>query len=193
MAYYATYMPNELGELQKVVINAGVGFVLPYYGETAPPGTLACDGSEISREAYKELFLVLGTKAGAGDGVSTFNLPDFRGKFIRGTGGNAAELGAEQGDAIRNINGKFDLRAWWSGSDWGTLAMSATAPFITDASHGTLTGAGTINASVAYGQTPPTPNISQMQAVVFNAANAVPTAAENRPVNVALLWCIIYE
>lgn len=37
MAYYATYMPNELGELQKVVINAGVGFVLPYYGETAPP------------------------------------------------------------------------------------------------------------------------------------------------------------
>ena len=85
----------------------GVGFCLPFYGEVAPPGTLACDGSEISREAYKELFDVLGTKAGAGDGVSTFNLPDLRGQFVRGTGGNAAALGVEQGDAIRDIVGTF--------------------------------------------------------------------------------------
>ncbi len=110
MAYFARYMLDEHGNMRKVVINAGVGFCLPYYGETAPPGTLACDGSEISREAYKELFQVLGTKAGTGDGATTFNLPDLRGMFVRGTGGNAAELGVEQEDAIRNISGAIMIR-----------------------------------------------------------------------------------
>lgn len=172
MAYYATYKPNELGELQKVVINAGVGFCLPFYGETAPPGTLACDGSEISREAYKELFQVLGTKAGAGDGVSTFNLPDMRGVFVRGTGGNAAELGVEQGDAIRNITGS---------------------------SHGFVTIGGASAGGALYrdnGQSGATgqPTTSNYYSVLnFDASLVVPTAIENRPVNVALLWCIIYE
>lgn len=189
MAYYATYMPNELGELQKVVINAGVGFVLPYYGETAPPGTLACDGSEISREAYKELFQVLGTKAGAGNGSTTFNLPDFRGDFIRCVGGNAAELGVEQGDAIRNITGNTNLRPLdtpesalprniFSPGTFGCLSVSDT-----------FAGFGTYVASASSPQNP----AHNGQYMDFDASRIVPTAAENRPVNVALLWCIIYE
>lgn len=173
MAYYATYMPNELGELQKVVINAGVGFVLPYYGETAPPGTLACDGSEISRAAYDELFAVLGTKAGAGDGVSTFNLPDLRGDFIRGLGGdNAGELGVEQGDAIKNITGTLSCVSDGSGSGSASGAFYAQA---------------IIENRYTQGQ-----NGFNMN-WMFDASRVVSTAAENRPVNVALLWCIIYE
>lgn len=183
MAYYATYMPNENGEMQKVVINAGVGFILPYYGETAPPGTLACDGSEISRAAYDELFQVLGTKAGAGDGSTTFNLPDLRGQFVRGVGGNSAELGVKQGDAIRNITGFWNIRRGYSEDNdvaWDLLSANGTLFGITDGeSAGTcITGTG--------------PNAAH-QRVNFNAANVVPIAAENRPVNVALLWCIIYE
>lgn len=177
MAYYATYMPNELGELQKVVINAGVGFVLPYYGETAPPGTLACDGSEISREAYSELFEVLGTKAGAGDGVSTFNLPDLRGQFVRGIGGSAAELGVKQEDAIRNITGQF------AATSTGTLAVNNAQGAFT-CEQPVLTQGGYNAASVL--------NIGT-GLYWFASSNVVPTAAENRPVNVALLWCIIYE
>lgn len=180
MAYYETYIPNESGELQRVVINAGVGFCLPYYGTEAPPGTLACDGSEISREAYKELFAVLGTKAGAGDGVSTFNLPDFRGRFIRGTGGNAAALGVQQGDAIRNIIGDMEdflYRGY----------PQAVGPHANGALYVDLDNEGArygVSASV----TAQTGDL-----VILDVSRVVPTAAENRPVNVALLWCIIYE
>lgn len=179
MAYYATYMPDETGALHRVVINAGVGFCLPFYGTEAPPGTLACDGSEISRTAYKELFAVLGTKAGVGDGVSTFNLPDFRGRFIRCVGGNAATLGVEQGDAIRDINGDIGFR---SGDDGLHTIIYG------------ISGAFTKNY---YAPMADTYNINSAQAptytIHFKASTVVPTAAENRPVNVALLWCIIYE
>ena len=177
MAYYKTYMPDETGALQRVVINAGIGFCLPFYGETAPPGALACDGSEISREAYKELFAVLGTKAGAGDGVSTFNLPDFRGRFIRGTGGNAAGLGIGQDDAIREIEGRFSVRS-----------LTGGAPMVTIADGTFSTSDGVTGNSIAEDN--PYPPIT---VVTFKASNVVPTAAEVRPVNVALLWCIIYE
>ena len=184
MAYYETYIPNESGELQRVVINAGIGFCLPFYGETAPPGTLACDGSEISREAYKELFAVLGTKAGAGDGVSTFNLPDFRGDFIRCVGGNAAALGVEQGDAIREIQGQFwDLAFQFLlpvGSMWGSTSGAFFKQDVVN------------NAAWYVGQEYLT-RMTQDDGIGFAASRVVPTAAENRPVNVALLWCIIYE
>lgn len=180
MAYYATYMPNELGELQKVVINAGVGFVLPYYGETAPPGTLACDGSEISRAAYGELFAVLGTKAGAGDGSTTFKLPDLRGQFVRGTGGNAAELGTEQGDAIRNISGYFGFYSYLSA--WLPV-VEATGAF----------AKGPITQLPSYTLSNGDEHNDRSVAVQLSIDNVVPTAAENRPTNTALLWCIIYE
>lgn len=185
MAYYATYMPNENGELQKVVINAGVGFVLPYYGETAPPGTLACDGSEISRAAYDELFAVLGTKAGAGNGSTTFNLPDLRGQFVRGTGGNAAELGAEQNDAIRNIEGIITAYESWGTN--GVLNPVLDSAYTSNVFE--KIASGTNRRAVLNDLGDPASNYG----LHFDASRAVPTAAENRPVNVALLWCIIYE
>src|SRR5262245_20383477 len=49
-----------------------------------PPGWLLCDGSAISRTTYSELFQAIGTASGAGDGKDTFNLPDYRGSFLRG-------------------------------------------------------------------------------------------------------------
>lgn len=185
MAYYATYQQDETGELQKVVINAGVGFVLPFYGETAPPGTLACDGSEISRATYDELFQVLGTKAGAGDGSTTFNLPDLRGDFIRGLGGeNAGELGVEQGDAIRNITGSF-----W---DYIYQQAAETPPHASGAFYKNTDFPS--NQAVASVLNQPWITLNQTGDFCgFDASNVVPTAAENRPVNVALLWCIIYE
>lgn len=176
MAYYATYMPNETGELQKVVINAGVGFVLPYYGETAPPGTLACDGSEISRVAYGELFAVLGTKAGAGDGSTTFNLPDLRGDFLRWLGGNSAALGVQQGDAIRDIQAR----------------LGNTHVNIFSLAYGAFEGiAGDEENYYAWSSTPT--GGQQYAHGLFAASKVVPTAIENRPINIALLPCIIYE
>ena len=51
---------------------------------TVPTGYLECNGAAVSRTTYSALFAIIGTAYGAGNGSSTFNLPDLRGEFIRG-------------------------------------------------------------------------------------------------------------
>lgn len=53
-----------------------VGSIIPYAGTTIPAGYLLCDGSAISRTTYSALFAAIGTTYGAGDGNSTFNIPN---------------------------------------------------------------------------------------------------------------------
>ena len=60
------------------------GAVLYFSGRTAPAGWLKANGAAVSRTAYAALFAAIGTTYGAGDGRSTFNLPDLRGEFLRG-------------------------------------------------------------------------------------------------------------
>lgn len=55
-----------------------------FAGSTAPTGWLKCNGAAVSRTAYADLFSAIGTTYGAGDSISTFNLPDTRGYFLRG-------------------------------------------------------------------------------------------------------------
>ena len=74
------YRNPETGELDNIYLEPTgdtlpIGFVGAYSGITAPTNWLMCDGSEISRITYSELFNVLGTKYGEGDGSTTFNLP----------------------------------------------------------------------------------------------------------------------
>lgn len=61
-----------------------IGSIIPYSGETAPEGYSICDGKELNRETYKELFSIIGTTFGNGDGTSTFNLPDLKGRVSVG-------------------------------------------------------------------------------------------------------------
>lgn len=66
---------------------------------TIPSGWLACDGSAVSRTTYSDLFAVIGTTWGAGDTLTTFNLPDFRRRTAVGSGGSGtATLGSSVGD-----------------------------------------------------------------------------------------------
>ena len=61
------------------------GVILPYGGVTAPSGFLICDGSAVSRTTYANLFAVIGTRYGAGNGSTTFNVPKLNdGSFVRG-------------------------------------------------------------------------------------------------------------
>lgn len=62
------------------------GTVTSYAGHAVPPdsGWLLCDGRPIDRVKYKSLYEAIGTTHGVGDGVTTFNLPDYRGRFLRG-------------------------------------------------------------------------------------------------------------
>ena len=69
------------------------GAVLPFAGSSAPSGYLLCFGQAVSRSTYATLFGVISTAYGTGDGSSTFNLPDLRGRIaagMDGMGGSAA-------------------------------------------------------------------------------------------------------
>ena len=63
-----------------------IGAVLPFYGSRPPKNWLLCYGQEVSRTEYKALFDVIGTSTGGGNGSTTFNVPDLRGKVIYGQG-----------------------------------------------------------------------------------------------------------
>ena len=70
---------------------------------------ILCNGQAISRTKYKELFALIGTSFGSGDGSTTFNVPDYRGKFLRGLGGNSASnMQTTQAEGLPNITGIFN-------------------------------------------------------------------------------------
>lgn len=67
------------------------GVVLAFCGSTAPDGYVECNGDAVSRLNFATLFAVIGTTYGAGDGSTTFNVPDFRARDIRGAGGGISQ------------------------------------------------------------------------------------------------------
>lgn len=72
-------------------LSTPIGMMLPYAGAgAAPAGWLVCDGSAVSRATYARLYAVIGTTHGAGDGSTTFALPDLRRRAIVGSGGTAS-------------------------------------------------------------------------------------------------------
>lgn len=98
--------PHTLGE---GYVGNPVGTVLQFAGTNAPAGYFECDGRAVSRADYNELFSVIGTTYGAGNGSSTFNIPDLRGEFVRGwdhgRGADAGRrMGSSQGDQIQSHN-----------------------------------------------------------------------------------------
>jgi microcystin-dependent protein len=81
--------------------SAPVGTVVSYAGSAAPQGWLVADGSAVSRSTYSELFAAIGTTYGAGNGSTTFTLPDLRGRVVVavGSNGDVAALGQTDGAA----------------------------------------------------------------------------------------------
>ena len=73
-------MPQTIGTAS----SSPVGTVTKTASSVAPFGWLLCDGSEISRTTYSDLFAAIGTTYGIGDGSTTFNIPDARGKSALG-------------------------------------------------------------------------------------------------------------
>lgn len=63
-----------------------IGTILEFAGSTAPANYLMCNGQAVSRTEYAELFLVIGTTYGSGNGSTTFNVPDRRGRVGVGAG-----------------------------------------------------------------------------------------------------------
>lgn len=121
-----------------------VGTIVTIPTDDVPTHCLECNGATISRETYPELFSAIGTTYGAGDGSTTFKIPDLRGEFIRGwdnaRGIDASRaIGSAQADAFKSHNHST------IGIYPGTLGTSGYIPFAgttgtIDAVYGNATG-----------------------------------------------------
>lgn len=101
------------------------GTIIPWPKATILNGFLRCDGTAVSRTTYADLFAVIGTSYGAGDGASTFNVPNLQGKIPLGDDGSTFNIGSSGGANSQTPNIVF-------GS--ATINMSVTDPQYANAS-----------------------------------------------------------
>lgn len=93
------------------------GMIFPWPGDTPPEGAIVADGRELNRTTYKGLFNIYGTKYGAGDGSTTFNVPDLDGRFIELTT-DAGSVGQFVEPGLPNIIGHVSSLASWVGGEF---------------------------------------------------------------------------
>lgn len=167
--------------------DAPIGSILPYGGSAAPSGWFLCQGQAISRVAYAELYAVIRTSFGSGDGSTTFNLPDLRNKAAMGAGTTGA-LGASQLAQLPNITGEINNKS----GTFGVMGFSSG----TGSFKGALKGSEAKGA-VYTGQQ----NTSACKVVTLDASgsgastdingnNVYTNNGETRPANVRLNFII---
>tara|TARA_B100000408_G_C10305661_1_gene226558 strand:+ start:973 stop:1599 length:627 start_codon:yes stop_codon:yes gene_type:complete len=86
-----------MANLQDLTNRSEVGAIKPWGKATAPAGYVLCDGAAISRTTYADLFAVIASTYGAGNGSTTFNVPDLQGKTPQGYDGSTYNLAATGG------------------------------------------------------------------------------------------------
>ena len=103
------------------------GVILAFSSDNIPEGWLKCDGSIVSRTVYAALYAAIGDSCGNGDGSTTFHLPDYRGRFLRGTDDGsgrdpnagsrtAMNSGGDTGDSVSSIQADATAKNGLSGS-----------------------------------------------------------------------------
>lgn len=168
-------------------VRPAVGTIISHASINPPAGFLYCDGAAVSRTTYYKLFNSIGTTYGAGDGVSTFNIPNFKGIFLRGAGSQtigaetySATLGQKQNDATAP-NG---LSAY-GGEHQNTFNTYA---------FGTNTGGWGVYTPVPSGNFPwglgPTPVSTDNGGAHGHGFNG---DSETRPANAAVAYHICYD
>ena len=159
---------------------------------TAPSGYLKCNGAAVSRTTYADLFAIIGTTHGSGDGSTTFNVPDLRGEFVRGWDDSRGvdsgrSFGSSQSDANKQHN--------------HGVTQSAHTHSITDPGHihqiqysNSDSGDGVIEES-GVGLSGTEPTLSATTGITVNSATisiSINNAggSEARPRNVAMMYVI---
>ena len=110
-----------------------VGSLISYCGITSPGGWLLCDGTAISRITYLNLYNIIGTNFGSGDGINTFNLPDLRSKFLYGSS-STNTIGVSGGNSNVTLTSDNLPSHTHTASLSGTTTSSSTTG-ITDSGH----------------------------------------------------------
>lgn len=177
------------------------GVVLPYAGTSAPAGWLACDGASISRTTYPTLFAAIGTAHGTVDGVTNFNLPDYRGRFIRGGdamfGGTAAgrdpntgtrtaaNTGGNTGNAVGSVQGHAvrDHDHGLPGGANSPIALTGTVYPAWGSNAGAYVSGRTTGDSRNA-------NYGSLGVVDATTTTASATSTENRPLNAYVNYII---
>jgi phage-related tail fiber protein len=147
---------------------------------TAPAGWLKANGAAISRTAYANLFAVIGTTFGAGDGFNTFNLPDLRGEFIRGWDDSR---GVDSGRALGTSQSGQNANHSHGVSDPGHTHLEWRTNGYPVSSY--AAGSGSAIGYVDSGQVPSGSSTTGIS-ISSDGGN------EARPRNIALLACIKY-
>ena len=166
------------------------GAVMPFASAVTPSGWLAANGAAVSRTTYAALFSAIGTLYGIGDGITTFNLPDLRGYFVRGSGKNldnteSGAFGQKQLDAFKSHT--------HGGAITGNGGHSHTVGDIPIVSNN---GSGGNSGSVAKNDGASTKSTGAKAPAVDGAhihgltINLEGDLVETRPKNIALLYCI---
>lgn len=158
--------------------SAPPGQIAFFAQSSAPSGWLKANGAAVSRTAYAALFAAIGTTHGAGDGSTTFNVPDLRGEFIRGwDNGRGVDsgraLGTAQLDAGQRLQGSIN--------PIGAARASGTS---TSGVFSQTTSSGQSDGALFGGNAEPI--------IIFDSALVARTASETRSRNVALLASIKY-
>jgi len=171
------------------------GVVSYFAQDTAPTGWLKADGSAVSRATYSNLYTAIGTVFGAGDGSTTFNLPDLRGEFIRGwddgRGVDSGRIfGSDQDDALEQHSHYSGVstsgggeQAAYNGSGKAPTSEISASRRATGVNAGPPTTTGITTGVISTGAA-----ITDGKLGATTSAN--PAQAETRPRNIALNACI---
>lgn len=149
-------------------VNVPAGMMIMYGGSTLPASWLECDGAAVSRTTFADLFAAIGTTYGAGDGSTTFNLPDNRSRIPIGSGQGAGltlrTIGGSGGEELHVISSAemgVHNHAFIESSHAHTLtAASAGAHTHNTETTGTFGGGLTKLFGVGDGLTPNTATIA---------------------------------
>lgn len=156
-----------------------VGEVSFYARSTPPVGWLKANGQAVSRTDYSALFTAIGTQFGVGDGSTTFNVPDTRGRFIRswddGKGLDPSRaFGSTQADSVKNHSHTGDI----------TINAGGSHTHTGDANSGgahthTVSGTAAANGAHSHGSGLRTNSAGASGAYVVYGVMAAPGAAES--------------
>lgn len=104
-------------------LDGAIGEIKWFAFNTAPDGYLVCNGANVSRETYADLFAVIGTTFGSGDGSTTFTLPNLIDKFAQGS----TTVGTVKNAGLPNITGNFNPSSEYTSAVTTSGAFSSSA------------------------------------------------------------------